>query len=345
MTLRKQHANFPVITWPHFTTIIRNDVNPLAGDTHCRQLIQQLQLIGEVVYLRDETSELDYVVLSPEWLGTHVLGYLLSAEYLSRCRITGCYSVDDFVPLYPEIGEVGDLLQILDTLQMCSQCDAHGDTEFEFPAFNLLEPPKDVWQKDRPAFVYGGLRVLPMRGMERSLISTFPRIQVALRRSMQDFQDPMDADLTQWHKCSKMCSGQMEALVRLVGDAVEVQVRGPAELATSCFYFMEDITNLVEQTASEVAPGISLERHFLSPADLTEHDASPAVYAPESIMAMQQRESITVKNNREGEELFTDVVCFGSREVAAVLTLGIDLSVAQLQLPARCELAALLDPS
>uniref|UniRef100_A0A914VG62 Death domain-containing protein n=1 Tax=Plectus sambesii TaxID=2011161 RepID=A0A914VG62_9BILA len=59
----------------------------------------------------------------------------------------------------------------------------------------------------------------------------------------------------------------------------------------------------------------------------------------------RQRESITVKNNREGEELFTDVVCFGSREVAAVLTLGIDLSVAQLQLPARCELAALLDPS
>lgn len=162
---------------------------------------------------------------------------------------------------------------------------------------------------------------------------------------MQDFQDPMDADLTQWHKCSKMCSGQMEALIRLVGDAVEVQVRGPNELAASCFYFMEDIANLVEQTASEVAPGISLERHFLSPADLAEHHNSPAIYAPESIMAMQQRESITVKNNRESEELFTDIVCFGSRDVAAVLTLGIDLSVAQLQLAARCELAALLDPS
>lgn len=27
-----------------------------------------------------------------------------------------------------------------------------------------------------------------MRGMERSLQSTFPRIQVALRRSMHDFQ-------------------------------------------------------------------------------------------------------------------------------------------------------------
>jgi len=27
-----------------------------------RQLIQQLQLIGEVVYLRDECKELDYIV-------------------------------------------------------------------------------------------------------------------------------------------------------------------------------------------------------------------------------------------------------------------------------------------
>uniref|UniRef100_F1KRA1 Death-associated protein kinase dapk-1 n=1 Tax=Ascaris suum TaxID=6253 RepID=F1KRA1_ASCSU len=343
--VRRQHAHFPVITWPHFTTIVRTDVNPLAGDSHCRQLIQQLQLIGEVVYLRDEASELDYVVLSPEWLGTHVLGNLLSAEFLSRCRINGCYSTDDFAPIYPEIAEPADLLHILDTLQLCTPTDSNGEAEFEFPAFNVLEPPKDVWLRDRPSYVYGGVRVLPMRGMERSLQSTFPRIQVALRRSMHDFQDPMDADLVQWAGCSKMSSGQMEALIRLHGDAVEVQVRGPCEIATSCFYFLEDITNLVEQAAQEVAPGISLERHFLSPKHLREHAAVPAVYAPETIMAMQQAESLTIRNNQEGEELFTDVVCFGSRDVAAVLTLGIDVGVAQLQLASRCELAALLDPA
>lgn len=74
----------------------------------------------------------------------------------------------------------------------------------------------------------------------------------------------MDADLMQWNGCSKMSSGQMEALIRLHDDAVEIQVRGPCEISTSCFYFLEDIINLVEQTAQEVAPGISLERHFLS---------------------------------------------------------------------------------
>uniref|UniRef100_A0A914CMF3 Non-specific serine/threonine protein kinase n=1 Tax=Acrobeloides nanus TaxID=290746 RepID=A0A914CMF3_9BILA len=221
-TLRKRYANFPVITWPHFTNVIRTDVNPLASDSHCRQLIQQLQLIGEVVYLRDEASELDYVVLTPEWLGTHVIGILLSAEFLSHCR-TGCYTIDDFGPVFPEIPEPGDLLHILNTLQLCAPIEAGNDSEFEFPAFVLMDPPKDVWIKNRPNYVYGGLRILPMRGMERSLQSTFPRIQVAMRRSMHDFHDPMDADLTQWQGCSKMCSGQMEALVRLHGDAVEVQ--------------------------------------------------------------------------------------------------------------------------
>uniref|UniRef100_A0A0N5A9F4 Non-specific serine/threonine protein kinase n=1 Tax=Syphacia muris TaxID=451379 RepID=A0A0N5A9F4_9BILA len=343
--MRKQYCHFPVVTWPSFTEILRNEINPLAGDNHCRQLIQQLQLIGEVVYLRDETSELDYVVLSPEWLGTHIIGYLLSAEFLSRCRTNGCYSVYDFSQIYPEISDPADLLRILDTLQFCAPLDTNGETELEFPAFNVLEVPRDIWLRDRPSYVYGGVRVLPMRGMERSLQSTFPRIQVALRRSMRDFQDPMDADLSQWLDCSKMSSGQMEALIRLHGDAVEVQVRGPCELATSCFYFLEDITNLVEQTAQEVAPGISLERHFLSPKHLREHNPNPAVYAPEPIMAMQQAESLTIKNNQEGEEYFTDVVCFGSRDVAAVLTLGIDVSVAQLQLASRCELAALLDPA
>ncbi|KAI1718149.1 protein kinase domain-containing protein [Ditylenchus destructor] len=341
--LRKRYTNFPIITWPHFSNVVRTELNPLATDSHCRQLVQQLQLIGEVVYLRDEASELDYVVLTPEWLGTHIIGTLLSAKFLSECHTNGSYSTGEFSAIFPEIAEPGDLLHILDTLQLCAVLEA-GSTEFEFPAFILDEAPMEVWQNNRPNYVYGGMRIVPMRGMERSLQSTFPRIQVAMRRSMRDFQDPMDAELSQWRGYSKMCSGQMEALIRLHGDAVEVQVRGPSEMAPSCVYFLEDIANLVEQTASEVAPGISIERHFLSPKHLKEHKPAPATFPPEEIMAMQQRESLKIRNSDGEEEMFTDVVCFGSREVAALLTLGIDVSVSQLQLASRCELAALLDP-
>ncbi|GMT30636.1 hypothetical protein PFISCL1PPCAC_21933 [Pristionchus fissidentatus] len=342
--LRKTHSNFPVVTWPHFVNIARNDINPLAGESHCRQLIQQLQLIGEVVYLRDDTAEMDFVVLNAEWLGTHIIGQLLSAEFLSKCRLSGCYTIDQFVPIYSEIPEPADLFQILDTLQLCAPLECDDETSWEFPAFIQLEPPKDVWNKERPSYSYGGVRVLPMRGMERSLQSTFPRIQVALRRSMHDFQDPMDADLTQWLGCSKLCSTKMEALVRLHGDAVEVRVRGPAERAMSLFYFLEDIVNLVETTAIEVAPGIGLERHFLSPKHLADHHPSPASFPPEAMMAMQQAEQLTIKGTHDEEESFTDVVCFGSRDVAGLLTLGIDVCVGDLNLNARCELAALLDP-
>jgi death-associated protein kinase len=318
-SLRKTYANFPVITWPHFTTVIRNEVNPLTSDSHCRQLIQQLQLIGEVVYLRDEACGEDYVVLTPEWLGTHILGTLLSAQFLSNCRQDGCYTVEQFGPIFPEISELDLLVRMLDTLQMCAPID---ESRFEFPAFIFTEAPKDIWLRNKPNFVYGGLRILPMRGMERSLQSTFVRLQVGLRRSMNDFSDPMDADLHQYLECSKMSSGKMEALVCLKGDAVEIQVRGPPDMSASCVYFLEDIANLVEQTCSEVAPGIALERHFLSPKHLREHRLQPATFPPEVIMAMQQRESLSIHNTDDEEELFTDVVCFGSREVAGVLTLG-----------------------
>uniref|UniRef100_A0A914H7B7 Non-specific serine/threonine protein kinase n=1 Tax=Globodera rostochiensis TaxID=31243 RepID=A0A914H7B7_GLORO len=337
--LREQYAQFPCITWPYFTTLIRSEVNPLASDGHCRQLIQQLQLIGEVVYLRDEGSEIDFIVLSPDWLGTHLLGTLFSPRFAHSPRASGRFSLEDFGAVFPEVTDPADMLQILETLQLC--CVA--DTDFEFTVFISAAAPQDVWLPNRPRFVYGGLRIKPARGMEQTMQSIFPRIQVALRRSMQDFQDPIEADLAQWRYCSKMLSGKMEALIRLVGEAVEIQIRGPPEMATSCIYYLEDLANLVEQTGAEVAPGVSTERHFLSPAHLREHKTSPAMFTPETIMEMQQNESLIIVNSEGEEEEFTDVVCFGSKEAAGLLTLGVDISVSQLQLSARSELAALLD--
>lgn len=168
-----------------------------------------------------------------------------------------------------------------------------------------------------------------------------------MRRSMQEFQDPVDADLTQWRNCSKVCSGQMEGVLSLYGkdQSVEIKVRGPQEMSPSCFYFMEDLANIVEQTVGEVAPGLPLERHFLSPRDLSDHSLTVSVYPPDIVMDMQVREKVTMRNANETEEKFLDVVCFGSKEVAVALTLGVDLPITQVPLHARRELAALLDPS
>lgn len=345
--VRKKHSNFPVISWPDFMQLIRNEINPLTGDAQCRQIVQQLQLIGELVYLRNDLCDADYVVLNAEWFGTHILGQLLSAEFLAKASPNGSYHTSSLAKIFPEIPEQSDLMTILEVLQLCAP-DARTGAH-EFPVFIQTEAPDSIWrpyslpEKERDT-VYGGVRILPMRGMERSLHSTFPRIQVALRRSINDYQPAKDTQLHQWSECSKLVTQDREAVIRMVGDAVEIRARGPSETATSMFYFMEDLINLVEHAAAEVGPGISLERHFISPKHLKEHREHPALFPPEAMMEMQQRESLSVKGTQDEEELFTDVVCFGSREVARHLTLGIDVGVADLQMASRCELACLMDP-
>ncbi|KAF1770188.1 hypothetical protein GCK72_002006 [Caenorhabditis remanei] len=345
--VRKKHGNFPVITWPDFIQLVRNEINPLTGDAHCRQIVQQLQLIGELVYLRNDISDSDYVVLNPEWFGTHILGQLLSAEFLSKASPNGSYHTSSLAKIFPEIPEQSELMAILEVLQLCAP-DARTGAH-EFPVFIQTEAPASIWRPDplkekEEDTVYGGVRILPMRGMERSLHSTFPRIQVALRRSINVYQTAKDTQLYQWSECSKLVSQDREAVIRMVGDAVEIRARGSSKTATPMFYFMEDLITLVEQSAVEVGPGISLERHFISPKHLKEHRENPALFPPEAMMEMQQRESLSVKGTQDEEELFTDVVCFGSCDVARHLTLGIDVGVADLQMASRCELACLLDP-
>ena len=44
------------------------------------QVIQQLQLMGEVVYLKSEMGD-DLIVLDPKWLCTTLCGLILSPEF------------------------------------------------------------------------------------------------------------------------------------------------------------------------------------------------------------------------------------------------------------------------
>lgn len=45
---RKTYGNFPIMPWSRFVDCIRQEMNPLASDEHMRELVQQLQLMGEV---------------------------------------------------------------------------------------------------------------------------------------------------------------------------------------------------------------------------------------------------------------------------------------------------------
>ena len=48
------------------------------------------------------------------------------------------------------------------------------EPDFEFPAFITCNPPIDIWQPNRPQFLYAGLRIKPARGMEQTMQAIFP---------------------------------------------------------------------------------------------------------------------------------------------------------------------------
>lgn len=75
---------------------------------------------------------------------------------LYKFRANGCYSLSNIAPIFPEISEPSDLMHILDTLQLCAPMDSQSDDTVEIPLFILGQPPSDVWNKDKPSYVYGG---------------------------------------------------------------------------------------------------------------------------------------------------------------------------------------------
>ncbi|KAL3185624.1 hypothetical protein MRX96_028533 [Rhipicephalus microplus] len=282
---RKSSPSFPVLTWRQFMDMVHIQVNPLAGEEHMRELIHQLQLMGEVLYTKSETE--DMVVLNPKWLCSSVIGELLSQEHLEKARVTGCYTVEDFQFAFPDTDAI-DLLQVLENLKMCTKCDNDGDVEYEFPCYNLVETLEGLWDPSDPRYtqgVYCGVHVVPFDDFPHILAIIFTRIQVQLRRASMEHADS-DNDLYQWLGGSKFCSGALEGMLTLVDDdsALEVKVRGPRGSSSSCFYFLEDLLMVVDDVLGEVCPGAQFERHLLSAADLRHHAQTPARYAARLVM-------------------------------------------------------------
>ena len=147
-----------------------------------------------------------------------------------------------------------------------------GDFEYEFPCFNFMEAPSDVWDPISEGNngvdpVYSGvlLQIADPKGhsSQRVFGVMFPRVQSFLRRhanrkSVEEEETNEDSsyDLLQWRggsKVSAYCGSTgalMEAIVTLKEeeDAVEVKVRGAsADAAKRCFFFLEEILGVIDQ--------------------------------------------------------------------------------------------------
>ncbi|XP_043214460.1 death-associated protein kinase dapk-1-like isoform X4 [Amphibalanus amphitrite] len=344
---RRLQPHFPILTWPDLVEMVRAQVNPLVGEEHVQEVVQQLQLMGEVVYLKPSGGEQEILVLSPRWLCGDILGHMLSGEFVQKAKATGCYTVDDFQMAMPECDTL-DLLQVLDALRLCTQCDNDGEIEYEFPCYNYVETLDGLWDPPppppaAPELCYGGLRLRTPPGTECLMGSFFSRIQVQLRHFAQEYPS-RDTDLYQWSEGSKFCTDRLESLLTMPpgGDELELKVRGPTDSRAACFYLLEDLLAALDQVFTEMSPGLPIERHYLSPTSLRLHRSSPVVQPPERLAAALLADG---PHSQLPPDTLADLLCFGAEQLLSALTWLPELPVAVAPVAARRRLCAALDPA
>ncbi len=127
------------------------------------------------------------------------------------------------------------------------------DIEYEFPCYNRLSHPTDVWSPPVDDDLLHGGVLLKMSSTYCSSFSVmFPRFQALLRRHCNAKGD-LAYDLSQWLRGSRITcysQGEVEALVRLEEadqDAFEIRVRGGRVDARSCFFLLEEVLGVVDQ--------------------------------------------------------------------------------------------------
>lgn len=305
-----------------------------------------------MVYIETERIDDDLVVLSPQWLCGKIIGQLLSHNGTLHHKQTGCFSGEDFQMRIPDC-KAEDLLILLEALKVSTRCDIDGEVEYELPCLNFVETLSGLWDRSDKRLsdgcIYGGVRLVAQRGMTNQLMHVFPRIQVQLRREFLDEHGDPETDLYQWYHGSKYCRGSMEILLTLEQEeqAIEIKCRGPQDLSTQIYHFLEDLCEVVFGVIEDSLPSVSLERHLLSVHELTAHHNPVLAYIPKDVLLAQMNGKELLSMN-SGDKLITekliDLVAFGSKEIYSCMQPGLDLHVSHLSLNARRQLSCVLDP-
>jgi len=318
-----------------------------------------------VVYIEtEEVDDDDFVVLSPQWLGSEVIGDLLSHELTVRCRPTGCFTIDDFQVVLPG-ATADDVLYLLAALGLSTRCSfgdetAEHEVEHELPCLNFVETLAGLWDREDDKtgseLVYGGLRFDAGRFGMDDFIHVFPRVQVRLRRHFMSYLpvDP-DCDLYQWFHGSKYCTGNgCEALITLEQDEQMIELKCRAAVAgdlsaSDIYRFREELARVIIGTLQDCLPGVFVQVAYLSAVDLAMHDPSPYAYPSCDVLLALANETDTVRRvaGSQGveEEKLCDLVAFRSDSVLSSLVPGLEMHVSQLPLEAQRQLCSLLDPA
>lgn len=140
------NTKYPIISLKHFNQRMREYINPLASDEHLNELIKQLQLMGEIVFLQySHTSDGDHMIcFQPEWLCHKILGHLFSYDRYSNINpvnLNGIYTGDHLKYIYSNVCTNTRLLkEIFIALDLCVELtnEKSGEPMYEFPSLNFL---------------------------------------------------------------------------------------------------------------------------------------------------------------------------------------------------------------
>lgn len=318
-----------------------------------------------MVYIETEEAEDDdFVVLSPQWLGSEVIGDLLSRDLTVRCRPTGCFTIDDFQVVLPG-ATADDVLYLLSALGLSTRCSfgdetAEHEIEHELPCLNFVETLAGLWDRDEDDsgadMVYGGVRFEAGRFGIDDFIHVFPRVQVCLRRHfMLHVPDDPDCDLYQWFHGSKYCTGNgCEALITLEQDEQVIELKCRAAIAedlsvSDVYRFCEELTRVIFNALHDCLPGLCVQIAYLSAVDLSMHDPGPYAYPSYDVLSalVNETESVRRVSGSQGveEEKLCDLVAFGSEMLLSSLVPGLEVHVSRMPLETRRQLCALMDPA
>lgn len=372
---RKVSTNFPVLTYNQFKDMIRSQINPLSSDEHCKELVQQLEIMGEIVFLKATTAtNYDLLVLNPKWLNCDIVGTLLLMKddpnymlSLNKSRIMGIYSIDEFQEKFTDVDAL-DLLQLLESLSICTANDHSGDIEYEFPCFILngdIEEILDRFQYQENC-VYHGIMYHCEESIPSGLLLTsqFPRIQANLRSELRKHSTYNVYDL---HNCFKFSYFTVEDSNIMVifsvnneHNTIEVRFSGPHDLKRECFIFMQEMVTIVENTFSQCIPGLYVAKSYFSPEQIRNQRKDLSLYSSGTIMksmlmcstkttASLLKKKVKSDDSRT-EERIGDIICFGICDLTEINvtsgepTLANELHSSNLSLLTKQKLCTLLDP-
>ena len=334
---------FPTVTWTQFVDYLHLVVNPLAGEEHLKEVIQQLQLMGEVVYLKCE--EVDLIVLQPKWLCSALCGFLLSPEFKKSGRLPAVLTKEEFQLTCPEF-EAKDVLLVLSALGLCTErSEISSQESFEFPCFisDSGETLPD-WERDEEKFAeYGGvvLRAASPASCPALLEIMWPRVQVQLRRSLA-VRYGGEARLVQTRAATSLSCSGLEGLVESEESEIRVRVRGPPRHKEETFFFLEEILGMVDHVLLEMSPGLPVDKLLVSSED--QRAGQPAQqWRPGQVMRVLMEEGWHGSLPDSSQSVLS-LLCLGSEALAARLVPGHLLHVSSMSTVTRQALCQLLDP-